>query len=213
MPHANPELLIRSLHRQPLLVVLRPLEPLLAIPTLERLQSLGVIHVEIAWQPLQGWSAQMAELLRTFPGMEIGAASVCDRRGVADAANAGCRYVVSPVIDHELLKQAGELELTLVPGVISPSEVHQARRFGCRLVKLFPASSVGKQHWRRLGPPLGLPLPFCIAAGGLTLADVQPWLAAGVDAVALGSGLGDLEEAGPWHQLLCALSSRAKQPA
>lgn len=201
--------LIQSLRAQPLLIVLRPGEPLRALPTLERLQSLGLIHVEIAWQPVAGWSEQMAELVRRFPDLELGAASVCDPQGVSDAAAAGCRYAVSPVLDTELQQQASALDLVLVPGVMSPSEVHQARRLGCSIVKLFPAVSVGIDHWRRLREPLGAPLPFCIAAGGLRPADVLPWLEAGVDAVALGSGLGDLEAAGEWGELLTAVGGRA----
>jgi 2-dehydro-3-deoxyphosphogluconate aldolase/(4S)-4-hydroxy-2-oxoglutarate aldolase len=199
--------LICSLRRQPLLVVLRPSEPLHAIPMLERLQILGLIHVEIAWQPQVGWAEQMAELLLRFPRLQLGAASLCNPRGVADAASAGCRYAVSPVLDPELLQEALRRDLLLVPGVMTASEVHRARQLGCRIVKLFPAVSVGRDHWRRLRDPLGAPLPFCIAAGGLTPADVQPWLAAGVDAVALGSGLGAaLEESAGWRELLWRVS-------
>jgi hypothetical protein len=99
--------LLRSLRRQPLLVVLRPAEPLQAIPMLERLQSLGLIHVEIAWQPQVGWVAQMAELRGRFPDLELGAASVCEPQGVDEAASAGCRYAVSPVLDAELLQARG----------------------------------------------------------------------------------------------------------
>ncbi|MFM7515012.1 MAG: bifunctional 4-hydroxy-2-oxoglutarate aldolase/2-dehydro-3-deoxy-phosphogluconate aldolase [Cyanobium sp.] len=205
------EALLRSLRRQPLLVVLRPGEPLQAIPMLESLQSLGLIHVEIAWQPQVGWVAQMAELRVRFPDLELGAASVCEPQGVDEAASAGCRYAVSPVLDAELLQEALRRDLLLVPGVMTASEVHRARQLGCRIVKLFPAVSVGREHWRRLRDPLGSPLPFCIAAGGLTPADVQPWLAAGVDAVALGSGLGDLEAAEEWRKLLAALGGRADQ--
>lgn len=211
MPSA--EHLIRSLRRQPLLIVLRPGEPLQALPTLERLQSLGLIHVEIAWQPVAGWAGQMGELVRRFPALKLGAASVCQPQGLAAAAAAGCRYAVSPVLDTELQQRASDLDLVLVPGVMSPSEVHQARRLDCQVVKLFPAVSVGSEHWRRLREPLGSPLPFCIAAGGLRPTDVRPWLAAGVDAVALGSGLGDLDE-NHWRQLLAALgdSARADEP-
>ena len=199
--------LICSLRRQPLLVVLRPSEPLHAIPILERLQILGLIHVEIAWQPQVGWAEQMAELLLRFPRLQLGAASLCNPRGVADAASSGCRYAVSPVLDPELLQEALRRDLLLVPGVMTASEVHRARQLGCRIVKLFPAVSVGRDHWRRLRDPLGAPLPFCIAAGGLTPADVQPWLAAGVDAVALGSGLGAaLEESAGWRELLWRVS-------
>ena len=209
MPSA--EHLIQSLRSQPLLIVLRPGEPLRALPTLQRLQALGIIHVEIAWQPVQGWSEQMAELIGRFPALQLGAASVCETQGVSDAASAGCRYAVSPVLDVELQQQAAERDLLLVPGVMSPSEVHQARWRGCGIVKLFPAVSVGREYWRRLREPLGAPLPFCIAAGGLKPADVLPWLEAGVDAVALGSGLGDREATGEWRELLAALGARAAE--
>ena len=188
--------------------MLRPGEPLLALPTLERLQELGLIHVEIAWQPKLGWADQMRELIDLFPALELGAASVCQLQGVADAAAAGCRYAVSPLLDLELQRRATERELLLVPGVMSPSDVHQARRGGCGIVKLFPAVSVGCEHWRRLREPLGAPLPYCIAAGGLNPGDVLPWLEAGVDAVALGSGLGDLEAASAWRELLSTLAAR-----
>lgn len=209
MPSADR--LIQSLRRQPLLVVLRPPQPRQAISTLERLQSLGLIHVEIAWQPQPGWVDQMAELVRRFPALEIGAASICEARGVSEAAAAGCRYAVSPVLEAELQRQAAAADLVLVPGVMSPSEVQRARRLGCTVVKLFPAVSVGIDHWRRLREPLGLPLPFCIAAGGLAPADVLPWLEAGVDAVALGSSLGstlgsELVEPGGWRELLARVT-------
>lgn len=201
--------LITSLRAQPLLVVLRPAEPLQATPVLEQLQALGLVHVEIAWQPFPGWTPQMRTLIHRYPALRLGAASVCESRAVAAAAAAGCRYAVSPVLDEGLQRHAAACDLLLVPGVMTASEVHRARLLGCPLVKLFPAVSVGKEHWRRLRQPLGHPLPFCIAAGGLTQADVLPWLAAGVDAVALGSGLGDGVASGPWQELLAALRERA----
>jgi 2-dehydro-3-deoxyphosphogluconate aldolase/(4S)-4-hydroxy-2-oxoglutarate aldolase len=201
MPSAD--LLIQSLRRQPLLVVLRPATPLAAEPQLQRLQALGIRHVEIAWQAGDTWWQDMAALVARFPELELGAASVCEPEGVAAAAAAGCRYAVSPVLEASLVSAAAARDLVLVPGVMSASEVHTARRLGCRLVKLFPAVSVGIDHWRRLREPLGTPLPFCIAAGGLGPADVASWLAAGVDAVALGSALGDLEQALP--QLAAAM--------
>ena len=142
--------LILSLRRQPLLIVLRPSQPLAAAPLLEQLQILGLRHVEIAWQPQQQWAAQMAELGRRFPQLELGAASVARARAVADAAAAGCRYAVSPVLDPRLLQQAAACDLLLVPGVFSPTEVQQARDLGCELVKLFPAVTAGIDYWRRL---------------------------------------------------------------
>lgn len=182
--------MIASLHHQPLLVVLRAWEPLALLPKLERLQALGVRHVEVAWSEHAAWIDQCQALRSHVPQCRLGAASVCSLAGVEAAAAAGLEYVVSPVLDYGLVERAKALGLALVPGVMSPTEVHQARAWGCGVVKLFPAISLGRHYWSRLAAPMGR-LPVCIAAGGLAVSDVQPWLAAGVDAVALGGSLVD----------------------
>ena len=152
------------------------------------LEAVGVRHIEIAWQRGEAWIGECRELIACFPGLRLGVASVCSPEGLEAARAAGFGYAVSPVLDSQLYRQAGP-DLVLVPGVMSPTEVCQARALGCRLVKLFPAATVGPGYWRRLAAPLGESLPFCIAAGGLGPADVMTWLEAGVDAVALGSSL------------------------
>lgn len=156
---------------------------------LEQLQDLGLRHVEIAWSSDRLWIPQCRELLKAFPVLRLGAASISSAAGVADASAAGFGYGVAPVLQRSLLQGASAAGLTLIPGVMTPTEVHRARRWGASIVKLFPASTLGPHYWRRLGDPLGAPLPFCIAAGGLGPADVLPWLEAGTDAVALGSSL------------------------
>jgi 2-dehydro-3-deoxyphosphogluconate aldolase/(4S)-4-hydroxy-2-oxoglutarate aldolase len=176
------------LRAQPLLAVLRPVSPIGASGAIASLQAAGLRHVEIAWNNCPGWARECRELQRRFPSVHLGGASVCDEQGLEAVAAAGLAFAVSPVLDPSLLQRSAALGVTLVPGVFSPSEVHQARRLGCPIVKLFPAAPLGPAYWRSLNDPLG-PLPFCIAAGGLSPASVLPWLAAGVDAVALGSAL------------------------
>jgi 2-dehydro-3-deoxyphosphogluconate aldolase/(4S)-4-hydroxy-2-oxoglutarate aldolase len=175
-------------------------------------------HVEIAWNASEGWIKQMVELLARFPSLSIGAAGVVGPAAVAATIQAGCRYAVSPVLEPESLREAECGGMALVPGVLTPSEIQQARRLGCRLVKLFPAVAVGREYWRRLREPLGDPLPFCIAAGGLTPEAVAPWLEAGVDAVALGSSLalgsGQMPPVpDPFQQLLSCLPEASHPPS
>lgn len=182
--------LIASLRRQPLLLVIRPRDPLQLAPLLEQLQALGLLHVEIAWQAsLPGWVEACRQLVEAFPALHLGAASVCDAAGVEAAASAGLAYVVSPILSRRILESGRSAGLAVVPGVMTPTEVERARRWGSPIVKLFPAVGLGPDYWRRLRDPLGDPLPFCVAAGGLGPADVIPWLEAGVDAVVLGSAL------------------------
>ena len=180
--------LVDSLLAQPLLAVLRPATIQAARRQLESLQAVGLVHVELAVEASRAWSQGCLSLAAAFPALRLGAASVTAADQLEAVAEGGLAYAVSPIFDPELLLRARQLGLTLVPGVQSPTEVHQAQRLGCSIVKLFPARPLGPGYWASLAGPLG-PLPFCIAAGGLACADVLPWLEQGVDAVALGGRL------------------------
>ena len=177
-----------GLRRLPLLAVLRPNSLEQARLQLSQLQQAGLSHVELAVQLTPEWRQMASALVREFPGLQLGAASVRCSAGLAAACEAGLGYAVSPILDPELLEQAAAASITLVPGVFSPTEIAAAVRWGAPAVKLYPAAALGANYWRSLAGPLH-PLPFCIAAGGLAVADAEPWLAAGVNALALGSSL------------------------
>ncbi|MCP9860144.1 bifunctional 4-hydroxy-2-oxoglutarate aldolase/2-dehydro-3-deoxy-phosphogluconate aldolase [Cyanobium sp. Cruz-8D1] len=192
------------MHHQPLLVVLRHRQPSLLVPQLEQLFDLGLRHVEIAWGPGADWIAQCRQLIAACPDLRLGASSICSAAALEAVLEAGFAYGVSPILDSALLESSAAAGFVLVPGVMTPTEVNRARALGCAIVKLFPASAVGMGYWQRLRDPLGAPLPFCIAAGGLRPSDVRPWLEAGVDAVALGASFA----AEPVRQLLAELALR-----
>jgi 2-dehydro-3-deoxyphosphogluconate aldolase/(4S)-4-hydroxy-2-oxoglutarate aldolase len=179
-----------------LLAVLRPRDHHQAVLQLEAVQAAGLRHVELAVNPSEAWVAMLRQLIGAFPQLHLGAASV---RGMADldaAVAAGLDYAVSPIGDRKLFRRATTLGITLVPGVFTPTELAQAIAWEARLVKLFPARALGPGYWNSLSGPLG-PLPFCIAAGGLGVDDVMPWLRAGADAVALGASLFVDRQPGP----------------
>ena len=186
-------------------MVLRSCEPLELLPRLQQLQGLGLRHVELAvpadpshWHT---WCGQVQDLRPQLPGLSLGAASVVRPEAVALAVEAGLAYGVAPVLDRRLFQVAQRLGWCLVPGVFSPSEVQRARRWGCRIVKLFPAASLGPTYWASLRQPLG-GLPFCIAAGGIRLSEADAWWSAGVDAVALGASLDHPQALAQLHALL-----------
>lgn len=178
----------KTLKQAPVLSVLRADDPITLIPVVAELAAAGIVHVELAWSAAASWCAGAAALRQQFPRLHVGAASIVQPAALEQVAAAGLTYAVSPVLDQALLQRATALGLAFVPGVMTPTEVHQARAWGATIVKLFPARSLGPGYWASLRAPLA-GLPFCIAAGGLAPADVLPWLEAGVDAVALGQSL------------------------
>jgi 2-dehydro-3-deoxyphosphogluconate aldolase/(4S)-4-hydroxy-2-oxoglutarate aldolase len=76
-----------------------------------------------------------------------------------------------------------------LPGVGTASEVQRARAAGCRWQKAFPAKPLGAGWISALHGPF--PDVRFVATGGLTVADVQPFLTAGASVVALGAALAD----------------------
>ena len=95
---------------------------------------------------------------------------------------------MSPSWDLELQVKAKKLGLLVVPGISCPSEAQEAINFGFRIIKLFPASTLGIHYIKKLKTCLN-PCPFVLAAGGLKVNDLNNWLSKGYNAIALGREL------------------------
>ncbi len=190
------ERFISSLISQPLVVVLRPSQDEITsfktnnslYQLVQNLKEVGVKHIEISWSPNSYWSSLMRTLKEEFSTVQWGAASITTQAALDAVKDLDLSFAMTPFLDNSLQNHAIEIHQLLIPGVFSPSEMNQAKNLGCRVVKLFPASVVGIQYCEQLSSPLG-ELPFMIAAGGLKVSDLQPWLAAGYGALALGREL------------------------
>ena len=188
--------LMASLAQQPLIIVLRPKESDLLGPFLQsllcqrvdQLVELGIHHIEIAWVDHSSWSALITAIRLRHPTLQLGVASVTSQRGLQAVIDLDLPYAMSPLLDHGLVSMAHQHNCCLVPGVMTPTEIRQAVVLGCHVVKLFPAVVLGLDYHRQISAPIG-DLPFMIAAGVLSVADLDPWLSAGYDAIALGRGV------------------------
>jgi 2-dehydro-3-deoxyphosphogluconate aldolase/(4S)-4-hydroxy-2-oxoglutarate aldolase len=73
----------------------------------------------------------------------VGAGTVLTAKQVDIAADAGARFIVSPGFSLEVVRRARELDLPVLPGVSSASDLHIAVAEGIDHVKLFPANHLG----------------------------------------------------------------------
>ncbi|MFF7994266.1 bifunctional 4-hydroxy-2-oxoglutarate aldolase/2-dehydro-3-deoxy-phosphogluconate aldolase [Kitasatospora xanthocidica] len=159
------------------------------------LADAGVRCLEVTL-PTPGSLAAVAEARTRFGDeLVIGVGTVLRTAEVRRAADAGARFVVSPNLHPPVVETARELGLGALPGVFTPTEALAAMDAGATAAKLFPAVALGPGYVAALRAPLpDLPL---VATGGVALADVRPWLAAGALAVAVGSPLlGDALDGG-----------------
>lgn len=78
-----------------------------------------------------------------IPGLMVGAGTVLDAEQARAAAQAGARFAVAPGLSEPVVAAAHGIGLPFFPGVATPSELDRARGLGCRVVKIFPVSSLG----------------------------------------------------------------------
>jgi 2-dehydro-3-deoxyphosphogluconate aldolase/(4S)-4-hydroxy-2-oxoglutarate aldolase len=132
------------------------------------------------------------EVIRTlaeaYPEVVIGGGTVLDTRTAIHTLAAGGRFVVSPVLEESLVQFGAQERVLVLPGVMTPTEMHWAIRLGAFAVKLFPASAIGGPAFiKTVREPL--PQVQIIPTGGIAIEDVAAYLQAGALAVGLGGVL------------------------
>ena len=88
------------------------------------------------------------ELISEFSKREhllVGAGTVLSPVQAGEAVSAGARFLVSPITDREVIAAAAALEVPIIPGAYTPTEMETAHRLGADFVKVFPmpAGEVG----------------------------------------------------------------------
>jgi 2-dehydro-3-deoxyphosphogluconate aldolase / (4S)-4-hydroxy-2-oxoglutarate aldolase len=82
------------------------------------------------------------DLVRAFskrPGLVVGAGTVLELRMAREAVAAGAEFLVSPVTEPEIIREAQTLDVVSIPGTYTPTEMLLAHRAGAEVLKVFPA--------------------------------------------------------------------------
>lgn len=135
----------------------------------------GLDVLEVTLRTAAGLDA-IRRIAAELPGVVVGAGTVTRPDDLTAARDAGARFAVSPGLTSSLAEAALASGLTLLPGVMTPSEAMAARERGFRLLKLFPARAAGGLGLLR---SLYGPLPdlrFC-PTGGIDAATFRDYLA------------------------------------
>ena len=133
----------------------------------------------------------IAEFARR-PGLIVGAGTVLDLPSLEAAVGAGAKFLVSPVLDPQILAAARELDVAMLPGCYTPTELMQAHRARVACQKLFPAPGDIAAYLRAV---LG-PMPFLrvIPTNGVHGGNASEVLAAGAVGIGFTTALFDLSE-------------------
>ncbi len=132
----------------------------------------------------------------------IGAGTVLTEAEAHAALDAGARFLIAPNLGAAVAAVARAHDVLYCPGAYTTSEIVAARDAGAHVVKVYPVGVAGGPDYIRI---IRDPLPRIpmLAAGGTTLENVLPFLAAGCVGVGLGGSLADpaLAAAGRFEEI------------
>lgn len=123
----------------------------------------------------------------------VGAGTVLDVAQLDRALAAGASFIVTPAVVPEVIRACVERGVPVMPGALTPTEIFTAWRLGARLVKVFPADTLGPAHIKAVKAPFPeIPL---MPTGGVTPETLPAFRKAGADAFGVGGPLFDAARA------------------
>ncbi|MGE4597297.1 MAG: bifunctional 4-hydroxy-2-oxoglutarate aldolase/2-dehydro-3-deoxy-phosphogluconate aldolase [Methylophilaceae bacterium] len=146
-----------------------------AVPLAEALLAGGIKVLEVTLRSSCALQA-IEEIAKKVPDAIVGAGTVRTEADATNAKLAGSQFVVSPGYTSEMGAICVDIDLPLLPGVSTGSEIMMANNEGYNFLKLFPAVAVGGiQLLKGFAGPFA-DIKFC-PTGGVTIDTASDFLA------------------------------------
>ena len=134
----------------------------------------GIMVFEVVMRTPQSVAALRA-MLEATPEADIGLGTLMTAEDVHTARHAGAKFGVSPGLTPELAAAIQDTPFPFLPGVATASEVMQARAWGLKELKYFPAQGPVGAGWIKDMSGVFPDVLFC-PTGGIRPPDIAVYL-------------------------------------
>ena len=168
--------------RRPIVGILRGISMEIACEVARTYVGAGLDTLEVTMNTED--AADIINILgKEFPDLNVGAGTVCNMKDLENALNAGAQFIVTPIMDEEVIRTAVAHNITIFPGA------YRAWSLGASAVKIFPATQLGPRFIKDVMAPLnGIKL---LPTGGIAKENIRSFFEAGAAGVGMGSSLFD----------------------
>jgi len=177
-----------ALAENPLIAILRGLEPAHAIEVADVLVQAGFRIIEVPLNSPQPLHSIERIAQKYADNIVVGAGTVLTPLHVGDVVGAGGQLIVSPNLNSQVGARALELGAKWCPGVATPSEAFSALEQGANMLKFFPAEIISPKAVAAMRAVLPSSASVAIV-GGITPEKMGTYLDAGANGFGLGSAL------------------------
>lgn len=133
--------------------------------------------------------------------LNVGAGTVCSLSDLNNALDYGAQFIVTPLINEEVITSCVNRNIPIFPGAFTPSEIYKAWILGAKIVKIYPAGNFGASYIKDIKGPLNK--IKMMPTGGISTDNMQSFLNIGVEGFGIGSPLfnKDILKSKDWHAL------------
>lgn len=148
-----------------------------ALPLAEALLKGGLNVIEITFRTAAA-AESIARIAKALPEMLVGAGTVITPEQAKRAIDSGSKFGLAPGLDTETVQYFNEQGVPFIPGVMTPSEIQEALKAGCKYMKFFPAGNAGGPSMLKAltAPYASSGVKFC-PTGGVSLENMNDYLA------------------------------------
>lgn len=182
------KLLDAALAENPLIAILRGLEPTRAIAVADVLVEAGFRIIEVPLNSPDPLVSIRHIAEKYADQIVVGAGTVLSSDDVSAVVDAGGQIIVAPNMNPHVGAKALELGVNWCPGVATPSEAFEALELGAAVLKFFPAEIIPPKAIKAMRAVLPKQAQVAIV-GGITPDTMDDYLAAGANSFGLGSAL------------------------
>ena len=146
-----------------------------AVPMAQALVAGGIRMLEVTLRTPAALACIEA-IARHVPDAVVGAGTIRTAADAKAAAAAGARFAVSPGFTNTMAQACADVNLPLLPGVATSSEVMMAREAGFQYMKFFPAVQAGGIPMLKAWQGPFFDVKFC-PTGGVSPSNAAEFLA------------------------------------
>ena len=157
------------------------------MPFIDLIIKSGINSIEITLTTPNALSV-IKKLKSNYKGsILIGAGTVTDLDSAKKALDAGAEYIVTPVLNMEVIDYVKKSQFPVISGAFSPTEIYNSFHAGSDMIKIFPANLLGIENFKSI--QVIMPKLTLMPTGGISSENAREWLNAGADVLGIGTSL------------------------
>ena len=190
-----------AFNKVPIIGIMRNIPPAQIEMLVSRYHECGFTTLEVTMNS-EGAAKTISYLSGFYTDrLNVGAGTVLTLEDLDEALEAGAGFIVTPVINGEVIKRCVARKIPIFPGAYTPSEIYKAWKLGAAMVKVFPATRLGPEFIREVLAPMNF--LKLVPTGGVSIDTITDFFKAGATGVGMGSTLfpKNLVENEQWDEL------------